>query len=363
MKLESIVTPSLILNNEICLRNIENMSKKAEAAKVCFRPHFKTHQSRSVGKWFRNYDVNGITVSSVKMASYFADDGWDDITIAFPFNPREWNDIRKLTEKCKINILASGRESAKIISEKVDSRIGVFIETDNGYKRSGIDVFRLEEIVKTAQILKNNNNIHLSGILSHFGNSYSESSAGIQKIWDISVASLLKVKEALLNFGNIKISVGDTPCCSKINDFSGIDEIRPGNFIFYDIMQASKGICNINEIALTVACPVVDLHPERGEIIIYGGGIHLSKEFILNTNGERNYGVICSSSSSGWVDPVSESFVISLSQEHGIVKAPVKFINSLHVGDLVFILPIHSCITAQCFTYYTDINGNMHDHM
>lgn len=363
MDWSSVTKPTLILNKEICLRNIANICKKANNAKVQFRPHFKTHQSHTIGEWFRAYGVNSITVSSVKMADYFAKIGWNDITIAFPFNPREWKEIRKLSEKCRINILASNLESAKIISEKVNSSLGVFIETDVGYHRSGINSTQIDKITEVAQILSCNNNIHLEGILSHFGNSYSKSSENLQKLWNNSVSSLLNVKDSLLNFGNIKISIGDTPCCSIINDFSGVDEIRPGNFVFYDVMQASKIICNYNDIAVAIACPVVDLHPERGEFVIYGGAIHLSKEFLSGANGERNYGLVCSSSSEGWSNPVSGTFVNILSQEHGIVKAPIDFIQTLHVGDIVFVLPIHSCLTAQCFNYYLDLEGNILDHM
>ena len=63
------------------------MVDRAAAADVDFRPHFKTHRSREVGRWFRDFGVAAITVSSVDMAQYFSNDGWDDITIAFPAVP------------------------------------------------------------------------------------------------------------------------------------------------------------------------------------------------------------------------------------------------------------------------------------
>ena len=59
-----IVRPTLILDKEVCLRNIERMAEKAKAKNLLFRPHFKTHQSATVGEWFRDAGITAITVSS-----------------------------------------------------------------------------------------------------------------------------------------------------------------------------------------------------------------------------------------------------------------------------------------------------------
>lgn len=37
-------------------------------------------------------------------------------------------------------------------------------------------------------------------------------------------------------YPNIIISVGDTPGISAAKNLDGIDEIRPGNYVFYDVM-------------------------------------------------------------------------------------------------------------------------------
>ena len=39
---------------------------------------------------------------------------------------------------------------------------------------------------------------------------------------------------------------------------------------------------------MVIACPVVALHPERKEVIIYGGAVHLSKDNY--TDGVVKYG-------------------------------------------------------------------------
>ena len=73
--------PTLFVDKEKVLKNIEKMTEKAKESKVLFRPHFKTHHSADIGEWFKQFGVEAISVSSVDMAEYFAESGWKDISI------------------------------------------------------------------------------------------------------------------------------------------------------------------------------------------------------------------------------------------------------------------------------------------
>jgi len=97
--------PTLLLDKEKCLHNIQKMKEKADKNGVKFRPHFKTHQSAEVGEWFRDAGVEAITVSSVTMARYFASHGWKDISIAFPVNFAEVDEINELAKTIRLNLL------------------------------------------------------------------------------------------------------------------------------------------------------------------------------------------------------------------------------------------------------------------
>ncbi len=109
--LNNLVKPTLLLNKSRVLRNIEIMINKAARSEVRFRPHFKTHQSAAIGAWFQERGVAAITVSSVDMARYFANHGWQDITIAFPVNMREIDKINALAETITLHLLVEAEES------------------------------------------------------------------------------------------------------------------------------------------------------------------------------------------------------------------------------------------------------------
>ena len=97
-----ICRPTLLLDERRARRNIERMARKAAAAGLRFRPHFKTHQSAAVGDWFRAAGVDAITVSSVDMGLYFAAHGWRDLTVAFSANVLESDKIDSLAGACTV---------------------------------------------------------------------------------------------------------------------------------------------------------------------------------------------------------------------------------------------------------------------
>ena len=148
-----IVRPTLLVDKEICIRNIEKMAQKAKEYNLKFRPHFKTHQSAVIANWFRDYNVNSITVSSVQMAEYFAENGWNDITIAFPLNIREMNYINRLAANISLNISLENKETAEVLVKEIKAPAGVYLKVDTGYNRTGIVTSKTSKLDAILEIL------------------------------------------------------------------------------------------------------------------------------------------------------------------------------------------------------------------
>jgi D-serine deaminase-like pyridoxal phosphate-dependent protein len=355
-----LTSPALLLNKETVLKNIERMAKKAKASNAVLRPHFKTHQSAEVGSWFRDFGVDCITVSSLRMAQYFADNGWKDITIAFPVNIREWKEIDSLAGKINVNILVENIEAVKFLESKLTNPAGVFIKTDTGYWRTGIDADDLEAFQKIMTELKTSRKLIFIGFLTHAGNTYHTSSVDeIKKIKTDSIRKLLALKTFLMqDFPMLQLSYGDTPSCTLCDDFNDIDELRPGNFVFYDEMQYNLGVCSREDIAVALAAPVVAKHKERNEFVIHGGAVHLSKDRIKDTDGKPFYGTVVALD--GYTPDVRNIIgtITGLSQEHGIVSVNDNIpFNSINIGDMVAVLPVHSCLTANLMQGYITTKG------
>lgn len=342
--------PTLVISRKKVEANIDKMLAKIVHGQTIFRPHFKTHQSVEIGNIFRKKGISKITVSSVSMAEFFAVAGWKDITVAFPANLREIDEINSLAGKIQLNLLVESEFSAQFLSEKIKNKVGIFIKIDTGYHRTGLLPENKIEIDKIASVISKSKYIGFKGFLTHAGNTYSaKGKAEILSIMNDSREKLNKLKQQYIHrFPEIIISYGDTPSCSMAENFEGFDETRPGNFVYYDVMQYHIGSCTLDEIAVAVACPVVAIHPKRNELVIYGGSVHFSKEMIAADGGFNLFGYVVKFEKKGWSEPIAGAYVSALSQEHGIVKIPSSILSQTKPGDFIGILPIHSCLTADC---------------
>jgi len=361
---QNISVPTLLLNERICRENIAAMCGRAKAHGVAFRPHFKTHQSHAIGAWFREAGVSAITVSSLKMAQYFAADGWNDITVAFPVNILEIDRIRDLASRVSLNLLALDPEPLALLEREVDRPVGIFIKIDAGYGRTGIPSTEVQAVEACLRQMARTKKLRFKGFVAHAGNTYRAGSR--EEILAIHETTRQRISELggryKLEFPDLVVSIGDTPGCSLADNFEGIDEMRPGNFVFYDAMQMQLGSCTLAQVAVVMACPVVALHPGRKRCIVYGGAIHFSKEYIM-TSREQNFGPVVQLAGNGWSAPVEGAFMSSLSQEHGIISSRPDFLKSLKIGSLVGVIPVHSCLTADCMRGYVTIEGKQIDHM
>ncbi len=334
------------------------MANKARKYGLKFKPHMKTHQSAEIGEWFKDEDVNAITVSSVKMARYFANHGWSDITIAFPCNIRQIEEINNLAADVSLTLLLSNTKTAQFLQEHLSVSVRIYIELDTGSSRTGLPVTNLSNIKELITTLVDSSNLHWIGFYSHPGHSSGARSK--EEIREIHQSVTDQVRQLRVNlepeFGTFEVCIGDTPCCSVADDFDSVDAISPGNFVFYDLMQVQIGSCEIKDIATALACPIVDIYPSRNEIAIYGGAIHFSKESI-QTNGFSHFGQPAAKNKKRWKIYDGETYLKSLSQEHGIIKCSPKIITDFSVGDTIDILPVHSCLTAHLIGEYLLSDG------
>ena len=352
--LPPITKPTFLVDEQIARRNIQRMAEKASRNHAVLRPHFKTHQSAVVGGWFRDAGITSATVSSADMAAYFAEAGWQDLLIAFPYNPLEAKKIGELARKITLGITITTKASLDQLNNQVKAPVNYYIKVDVGTHRTGV---RPDDHQAIREMAESKNPDHsLKGLVAHAGHTYKPlNQAEAKAIFQTSISDLNRVKN-IIGKPDLMISYGDTPSCTLLEKFPGVDELRPGNFVFYDTMQLSFGVCQLEDIAVCMACPVVSIHPDRGEAVVYGGGVHFSKDFVMEPAG-RSFGRVVSLEEEGWGYTVIAN-VDRLSQEHGILKGSEDFISSLKIGELVGILPVHSCLTADLQGHYLDLRGS-----
>jgi D-serine deaminase-like pyridoxal phosphate-dependent protein len=352
--------PTLVLDERRARKNIERMAGRAGRFGVRFRPHFKTHQSHHVGRIFRELGVEAITVSSVDMAAYFAADGWKDILIAFPLNILEIGEIRRLSAGCALGLLVESPDGLPVLAESLAAPVDIWIKVNVGANRAGADWNDRDLLTKICREAVRRPRLRLRGLLTHNGRTYAARTYdALARVHADALHKMRRARQALAaaGFRDLEISVGDTPSCSRLEDFDGVDEIRPGNFVLNDVMQLELGTCGEDAVAAAVACPVVSTHPARNEAVIYGGAIHLSKEDVLSRKEGRIYGRVCRPRGAGWGKILPRTLVSSISQEHGIVKTTIAELKRVQAGDILFVLPVHSCLTVNLWKEFVRLDG------
>lgn len=360
---DSLVSPTIVIDAAKAQANLRRVAAKAATSGAAFRPHFKTHQNLDLGRKFRALGVDRITVSSVSMARHFAADGWNDITIAFPANVRELAAIDELAGRVRLGLLADHEDTVARLAAGLRHPVDLWIKIDLGTHRCGILPEHRGAILSIMKKAAASPLLRVAGLLAHDDRTYqAQGAAQVNELYRMGRDQLFALRDWLASQGlhGLKISYGDTPTASLVDDFSGIDELRPGNFAYYDLQQYQVGSCAASDIAAAVACPVAGIYPDRGEIVIYGGAVHLSKQVQVLADGKKSYGALFRAPSADggtWGEFMEGAWIRSLTQEHGIVVMPPAELEKTRIGELAWVCPVHSCLAQHALLGNTLIIG------
>jgi D-serine deaminase-like pyridoxal phosphate-dependent protein len=346
MKLSEIEKALFVVNLPIVQHNIQRMKQKAERHNLLFRPHVKTHQSKEVAAILKAEGIQKITVSSLDMCLNFIDMGFQDICIAIPFNLNEIQRLNAIPNHINIQICLDSMGVFQGLDASLTRQIEFYIKTDAGYGRSGLTIDKTSDFKQLIQAAESSDYLRFHGLLVHNGQMYQAKNTNeIHQLHNESVKQLNDLAKKLP--GDVFLSIGDTPAISITENFNGIDEIRPGNFVYYDLMQENLGVCKTEEIAVRLFAPVIGKYPERNELVVHAGAVHLSKEAI-QINGKDCYGqAVAIHTKEGRIILPKRINIIRLSQEHGIIHADAEMQSHINYGDFLEIIPIHSCLTAN----------------
>jgi len=363
--LDDLLTPALVLDRARLERNLAAMTARMAGHGVALRPHMKTAKSAEVARRAVAWSVGGITVSSVAEATYFAAEGFRDITYAVGMVAAKMAPLAALMRGgVRITLLTDDLGGVATLDEAAGA-LGVcpelLIEIDTGLGRAGLAP-DAPDIVTLGQAIENAPNLALAGVLTHAGHSYHcAGPKGIRAVAEAERAGLVEAAGALAAVGLPcpVVSAGSTPTATFAERLDGVTEMRPGNYVFYDLDQVGIGSCAVDDVAVSVLASVIGHNRARGTVLIDAGALALSKDI--------SAGEFFDDAGYGWVfdaectSRVGGAWVAEVHQEHGIVTgpggAPAPFA-ALPVGSRVRVLPNHSCITCAMYPSYHLVVGS-----
>ncbi|MFQ5938395.1 MAG: alanine racemase, partial [Acidiferrobacterales bacterium] len=347
-----------LLDRRVLAANTRAMTERMHDLGVELRPHLKTAKSADVARLALDGNFGGITVSTVREAAYFLEHRINDITYAVGIVPTRLDEAAALCKNgADLKLLTDSVEVARSIAAHGASH-KVLIEIDTGDKRGGVrpDV---PELLEIGRVLDHAPNITLAGVLTHAGHSYEcRTPDAIAAVAEEERAGAVRAAKRLRSAGLpcATVSVGSTPTARFAQDLSGVTEMRPGVYMFYDLYQAGIGVCSLEDIAVSVFASVIGQRRDDNVLLIDAGALALSKDRSTATLPQDcGYGLVCDAEHRRLLHGLR---VQNVNQEHGFVTAdvPIPF-DELPVGTKVRILPNHSCITAAAYDSYQVIDG------
>ncbi len=365
MKLETLKTPGLILDLAKVKRNAERMSRRIKQFGADLRPHIKTHKCIEVARIQTAGHSGAVTVSTLAEARAFAANGFSKITYAIPIEPGKFEEAIEISRDCELSLITDDvdlPEQLNAAAKKANVHLDLFLKVDCGYHRCGVEPTK-PAATEIPRRISNASNLRFAGILTHAGHSYNcQTKSEVLALARHERDIMAGFGEALRKeVGEVPIvSIGSTPTITSVDHLDGIDEVRLGNYIFFDAFQATLGSCSFDDCALTVLASVVHRDRERQKVIIDAGAIALSKDRSpVGLNPDCGYGSVLDLTGNDLNLTVSE-----MSQEHGVVIAKDgDTIDRLKVGSRVRVLANHSCLTAAQHSHYNVLEGeNIVDH-
>ena len=364
MQLSDIKTPRLLLNKDKLEANVQRMNTHINKLGGVLRPHVKTTKSYKVASYLVDSLASPMTVSTLKEAEYFADHGAKDILYAVAIASNKLNQAASLLQRgVKLTVITDSVESASLISAFASAHkitFPVLVEIDVDGHRSGVAPDS-PELINIAKQLHQASYVDLQGLLAHAGSSYDcESVEDIRQLAAqeraLAVSSAQSLKSAGLPCP--VVSIGSTPTTLFSSDFSGVTEMRAGVYAFFDLVMAGLGVCDVDDIAISVLATVIGHQESKGWVIVDAGWMAMSRDRgTANQKVDQGYGRVQDEKG----NLLQDVWMTKTNQEHGILtsrKGGLLDVKQFPIGSRVRILPNHACATSAQHQSYLVIDSD-----
>ncbi|HEX6703199.1 MAG TPA: alanine racemase [Albitalea sp.] len=339
-------------------RNIARLKARLGRLGVTLRPHLKTSKCVDVARRVMTSPSGPATVSTLLEAKQFAAAGVRDLVYAVGIAPSKLKQVIELRSGgADVTVVLDTVEQAQAVAQascQAGTRIPALIEIDCDGHRSGVLPTDRKLLLDIGRALEDGG--ELRGVMTHAGASYSARGAeALRQCAEVERRSVVDAATVLRQAGLPcpVVSVGSTPTAHNAADLSGVTEVRAGVFVFFDLVMAGIGVCEVDDIALSVLATVIGHQRDKGWILVDAGWMALSQDRGTRRQAvDQGHGLVCDPAGV----PYPDLIVADANQEHGIITVRPGsggVLPDLAIGDRVRILPNHACATgAQHRTYH-----------
>lgn len=350
--LQGLQTPEVLVLPAL-EANIRGMQQRADAAGLELWPHFKTHKCLEIARMQRAAGAAGFTTAKPGEALTLLAAGLGPVLVAYPLlDPVRVAPLLEASRETGLAVRciadsAAGVDALEQAASRAQHQLEVCIKIDVGLRRCGVQA-QGPELPELAARIEAAPHLRLRGLLSHAGHAYGAAdSDAVRRIAAEERGLLLQAAQRLGR--PCRLSVGSTPTALASDDFRGLHELRPGNYVFMDRTPLRLQLAQQREVALLVLASVVSMNEEN--IIIDAGsktlGLDKAPHGIApaGADGDFGHGLV------HWLEPgppgPRPQLVSRLSEEHGFISRRQAPGFTPALGARVLLVPNHACVVAN----------------
>lgn len=327
--LSQIATPMPVIDEDRLAANIVRAQAYMTAHGLAFRPHIKTHKIPAVARAQLEAGAVGINCQKLTEAEVFADAGFEDILITYNIlGAARLTRLKALNDR--VATLRVVADSATTVAGLAAAFAGakplrVLIECDTGGGRVGVQ--SPEAAVALAETIAAAPGLRFDGLLTY----PAVGGAG-------RVEAFLASAMALLDEKGIACPVrsnGGSPDLWKAHLVPSATEHRAGTYVYNDRSMVRAGECTQGDLAMHVLATVVS-RPTPVRAVLDAGSKALTSDLL----GFPDHGEI---------EGLPGARIVSLSEEHAVVDLSACTSRLPEVGDMVRVIPNHTCVVSNLF--------------
>ncbi|KAL5315977.1 hypothetical protein ACEPPN_016851 [Leptodophora sp. 'Broadleaf-Isolate-01'] len=276
-RLESLDTPSMIVDLDIMEENIRKLMGVLKPTGVNIRPHLKTTKSPILAKKLEEAGAKGGCVAKLSEGEVMAANGFDDLLITCEIvGPAKVGRLVELFRSHpKIQTVVDSEPGATAINDAlaasgVEYPIQVLIDLDVGLHRTGTTPELALSLAKHIATLSHLKLIGIQGYEGHLQHLHGREARETE--CRASMAILVRTANMLRENGfDIEVvTTGGTGTAEFCATTSGITEVQPGSFIFMD-SDYRNAIGGFFSHSLTILSTVISKSESERRVTIDAG--------------------------------------------------------------------------------------------
>jgi D-serine deaminase-like pyridoxal phosphate-dependent protein len=349
MRVSEIDTPALVVDLDIMERNLQRVASYARDHGLRLRPHTKTHKSVLLAKRQLAGGAAGLTVAKVSEAEVMLGAEPADLFIAYPvIGHTKLARVCEVARRTRVTVAVDSAFAARQIADAARAaqvEIGILAEFDAGLGRVGVAPG--EPLIQLAKTILNLPHLRFEGITFYPGHIKDQDETGTRAM--AALGELLDTILGDLSAAGIEakiVSGGSTPTLFRSHEISGLNEIRPGTYVFNDINTVRSNACTLEDCAASIHATVVSTACP-GHMIIDGGSKTFSSDR-LGVAAEVTFGHLVE-------EPAARFY--KLMEEHGFIDL-ANTGAAFQVGDRVRIIPNHICVAVNLHEKVYGVRGD-----